>query len=123
MSDFANAETVRAIVEPTAKAAASAAIREFVQTHPHWQAPAPKAEIPAPLKWAGAAVLALMTAAVIALSFWVVSTLNELQLTVARIDTRQQTDTTTKRLDAVELINKEQTDRIAGLEKVRAPAR
>lgn len=117
MSDFANAETVRAIVEPTAKAAASAAIREFVQTHPHWQAPAPKAEIPAPLKIAAGVVTALMTAAVIALSFWVVSTLNELQLTVARIDTRQQTDTTGKRLDAVEQVNTEQTERIAALEQ------
>lgn len=112
-----NAEQIHAIVEASGKAAASAALREFVNQHPHFAPPAPKAEIPAPLKWAGAAVLALMTAAVIALSFWVVSTLNELQLTVARIDTRQQTDTTGKRLDAIELVNAEQTERLAALEQ------
>lgn len=112
-----DAEQIHAIVEASGKAAASAALREFVSQHPHFAPPAPKPEIPAPLKWAGAAVLALMTAAVIALSFWVVSTLNELQLTVREISTRQQTDTTGKRLDAVEQVNAEQTERLAAIEQ------
>lgn len=93
MTDLSNAETIRAIVEPSAKAAASAAIRDFVNQHPHFAPPTPKAEIPAPIKWAGAIIAAVMTAAVIALSVWVVSTLNELQLTVREISTLQKTDT------------------------------
>ena len=94
-----NSEQVRAIADQVGLAAASAAIREFVQTHPHFAAPAPKAEIPAPLKWGAGIIAALMTAAVIAMSLWVVSTLNDLQLTVREISTRQQTDTTGKEID------------------------
>lgn len=94
-----NAEQVRAIVEPTAKAAASAAIRDFVNQHPHFAPPSPKVEIPPTIKWAGIIISALMTAAVIGSCFWVVTTLNELQLTVREISTRQITDTTGKEID------------------------
>lgn len=93
---LANAEMVRAIVAPTAQAAASAAIREFVQTHPHFAPAAPKVEIPAPLKWAAAIVAGLMTMGVGAMTVWGVTTLNDLQITVAKINTRLQTDTTRK---------------------------
>jgi hypothetical protein len=116
MTDFANAETVRAIVEPTAKAAASAAIRDFVSQHPHF-APPPKAEIPAPLKWAGIIAAAVMTLSVTGMAAWMVTTLNELQLTVREISTRLQTDTTVKRLDAVEEANAKQAERITALEQ------
>jgi hypothetical protein len=50
----------------------------------------PKAEIPAPLKWAAAIMAAVMTAGIISLVFWIVSTLSDMQVTVARIDERQQ---------------------------------
>lgn len=89
MTDFTNAETVRAILEPTAKAAASEAVREFVTTHPHWQAPAPKPEQPAYVKW-GAGIGATLVATFI---LWMAFTLNTLQITVARIDERQISDT------------------------------
>lgn len=94
-----NTEQVRAIAEQVGSAAAGAAIREFVQTYPHFAPPPPKSEIPAPLKWGGGIIAALMTAAVIAMSLWVVSTLNDLQLTVREISTRQQTDTTGKEIE------------------------
>ncbi len=94
-----NSEQVRAIADQVGLAAASAAIREFVQTHPHFGSPAPKAEIPAPLKWAAIIASAVMTAAVTGACYWGVSTLNELQLTVREISTRQQTDTTGKEID------------------------
>jgi hypothetical protein len=49
-----------------------------------------KMDIPAPLKWASAIIAALMTTGLGLLAFWMVSTLNNLQITVARIDERQQ---------------------------------
>jgi hypothetical protein len=79
------------IADRIGKAAATIAIREFVQTHPHFEAPpAPKPETPTYVKW-GAGIGATLVAAAI---LWMANTLNQLQLTVARIDERQITDTT-----------------------------
>jgi hypothetical protein len=49
-----------------------------------------KVDIPAPLKWAAVIVASLMTLGIGAMVLWLVTTLNEMQLTVARIDERQQ---------------------------------
>jgi len=49
-----------------------------------------KAEIPPILKTAGVIISALLTSGIVALALWLVSTLNEMQVTVARIDERQQ---------------------------------
>ncbi len=49
-----------------------------------------KTEIPAPLKWAAGIVASLMSLGMGAMVLWLVTTLNEMQLTVARIDERQQ---------------------------------
>lgn len=84
-----NAEQVRAIVEPSAQAAANAAIREFMQNNPHLGRPAQIPETPAYVKW-GSGVAATIVAAAI---LWMATTLNDLQITVARIDERQQQDT------------------------------
>jgi hypothetical protein len=84
---------------------ASATIRKWVQDNPHTlqSPPAPeRPEIPAPLKWGAVIVSGLMTAGTAALFFWMVSTLNALQLTVARIDERQAQDGTKERLDKIE---------------------
>lgn len=102
MTDLANAEQIRAIVEPTAKAAASAAIRDFVTQHPHFAPAAPKATIPPSVKWAGIVISALLTTGISGACFWVVSTLNDLQLTVTRIDERQQQDDSKARISALE---------------------
>lgn len=99
MTDFVNTEAVRQAIEPMAKAAASAAIREFVQSHPHWAPPeSQKAEMPTLMKWLGGIAATIVAAAII----WMAATLNSLQVTVARIDERQQSDASGKRLDAVE---------------------
>lgn len=90
-----NSEQVRAIADQVGLAAASAAIREFVQTHPHFAATAPKHETPTYVKW-GAGIGATLVAASI---LWMANTLNQLQITVARIDERQLQDTTGKEID------------------------
>lgn len=108
MTDLANAEQIRAIVEPTAKAAASAAIREYVNQHPHFAPTAPKPETPAYVRW-GAGIGATLVAASI---IWMAATLNSLQITVARIDERQITDTT--KADLLDL-----QKRVADLERER----
>lgn len=46
------------------------------------------AEIPAPLKWAGAIIAGLFTAGTATLAFWLVSTVSEMQVTLARMDER-----------------------------------
>jgi len=47
-----------------------------------------KPEIPAPLKWAGAIVAALFTAGTATMAFWLVSSVSEMQVTLARMDER-----------------------------------
>lgn len=96
---LANSEQVRVIVETAGKAAADAAIREFVTTHPHFGPPPVKAEIPPPLKWAAIIISAVLTMGISGAAAWGVKTLNDLQLTVTRIDERQQQDTTAKQID------------------------
>lgn len=74
--------------------AADIALSKHLAAHP-----ALKAEIPPPLKWAAGILAALMTMGISAFCFWMVTTLNEMQITVARIDERQQSssgDTTGK---------------------------
>lgn len=46
------------------------------------------AEIPSPLKWAGGIIAALFTAGTATLAFWLVSTVSEMQVTLARMDER-----------------------------------
>lgn len=54
------------------------------------------AEIPAPMKWAAGIISAIMTAGVIALFFWLISTVNDMQQTLVRIDERQKAQTESK---------------------------
>lgn len=54
---------------------------------------AEKLEIPPIFKVAGGIITALMTAGVIALVFWLVSTVNTMQQTLVRMDERQQAQT------------------------------
>lgn len=99
MTDSLNTEQIRSIVDASGKAAARAAVREFVNDHSSLIPTAAKVEIPPSIKLAGGVITALMTAGVIASCFWIVTTLNELQLTVREISTRQITDTTGKEID------------------------
>ena len=68
-----------------AERAAEEALSRFVNQHPEVR----KTEIPAPLKWAGAIGAAVMTAMVAAFFVWLTSAVNNMQVTVARIDERQ----------------------------------
>lgn len=91
MTSIGDEAQLQLIADRIGKAAASIAIREFVQTHPHFETPTPsKPETPAYVKW-GAGIGATLVAAAI---IWMAATLNQLQITVARIDERQITDTT-----------------------------
>lgn len=47
-----------------------------------------EAAIPAPLKWAGAIIAGLFTAGTAALAFWIVSSVSQMQVTLARMDER-----------------------------------
>ena len=95
MSDPANTVQTRIIADTVARAA----VEEYVRQHPQLT---PKAEIPAPLKWAGGIASAVLIALAVAAATWTISTLNGLQLTVARMDERQQRDDTGKWLDKIE---------------------
>lgn len=114
MTDFVNAEAVRQAIEPMAKAAASAAVREFVAGHPHFASQeSQKAEMTTFMKLVIGVGGTIVAAAII----WMAATLNQLQITVARIDERQLHDTTGKRLDAVEQADVDLANRISSLER------
>lgn len=102
-SDPINTEQIREIAQAFSESAAQAAVRKLVQEYPHFAQPAAKVEIPPSMKLAGGIITALLTAAVIASCFWIVTTLNELQLTVREISTRQITDTTGKEIDELKV--------------------
>jgi len=77
-NSLGDAAQVRVISEQVAEAV----ITKFVSDHPL------KADVPAPLKWAAAVVAALFTAGSAALVFWLVSTVSQMQVTLARMDER-----------------------------------
>lgn len=108
-----NSEQVRAIADQVGLAAAHRAIREFVSQYPNFAPPPPKPESPSYVKW-GAGIGATLVAAAI---LWMANTLNQLQLTVARIDERQLHDTTSKRLDVVEQNGAKLSERVTKLEE------
>lgn len=72
-------------IRKEAERAAEEALLRFVKEHPEVK----KAEIPAPLKWAGGIVAALFTAGVATLTGWLIFTVSDMSLTLARIDERQ----------------------------------
>lgn len=51
--------------------------------------PVVKSEIPTPLKWAGGIIAGLMTVGSAGLLFWMIASISEMQLTLARMDERQ----------------------------------
>jgi len=78
-----NAAQNRIIAQQVAKAT----ITEFVAEHPELR-PTPKAEIPAPLKWAGGIISVLLATGVGGTAVWLMTTVNEMQVTLARMDER-----------------------------------
>lgn len=59
-------------------------VRQVVSSYREMEKP----EIPAPLKWAGAILAGLFTAGTATLAFWLVSSVSEMQVTLARMDER-----------------------------------
>lgn len=97
MSGIGNEVQNRMIAEQVA----TAAVELYAQRNPQ---PLPKPEIPAPLKWAAGIASAVVTACVVAMAIWMVTTLSQLQQTVTRIDERQRItgDSTSDRLKQIE---------------------
>jgi hypothetical protein len=62
------------------------ALGQFARTHP-------RLDVPPPLKWAAGIAAAFTTASVIGLGFWLVSTVNTMQVTLARMDERSVNQT------------------------------
>lgn len=79
---------LRKITDPIARAAATIAISEFASQHPELRQGSVTTEIPAPLKWASVIIAGLFTAGTATLAFWLVSTVSEMQVTLARMDER-----------------------------------
>ena len=64
-------------------------VRQVAMAYREIEGPA-KADIPAPLKWAGGIVAALITMGFGAMAVWLVTTVSAMQVTLARMDERQQ---------------------------------
>lgn len=75
-----NAAQTRAIAEQLG----DALLTKFAQQHPELRKP----EIPPPLKWASGIIATLFVAAVGGMAVWLVTTVNEMQVTLARMDER-----------------------------------
>ncbi len=73
----------RLIVEQVAEAL----MLKFEMDHPR----AKEVAIPAPLKWAATVIAGLFTAGTATLCFWLVSSVSEMQVTLARMDERMTT--------------------------------
>ena len=53
----------------------------------------PDAKIPPPLKWAGGIIAGVFATGVGAMALWLVTTVNEMQVTLARMDERMASNT------------------------------
>lgn len=84
---------LRKITDPIARAAATIAISDFTAQHPELRQASVTAEIPPPLKWASIIIAGLFTAGTATLAFWLVSTVSEMQVTLARMDERLASQT------------------------------
>lgn len=82
-----NAAQVRAIADQVAEAT----ISKFASEHPDL---ARKSDIPAPIKWASVIIAGIMTAGSAGMLFWMISSIQQMQLTLARMDERQSSNTT-----------------------------
>ena len=101
IGDFAQ---IRAIAEQVGESAAQIAISNFVSQHPEVRRGTVVSEIPAPLKWGAGIVGGLLTAGAVALAIWLFSSVQDMTVTLARMDERMAnyTDSQSARIDAVE---------------------
>lgn len=82
-----------------AEQVAEAVIMKYESEHPRTR----DIDIPAPLKWAATIIAGLFTAGVAAGVFWLVSSVSEMQVTLARMDERMTTGSVKdSRVDEIE---------------------
>lgn len=95
---------VRMIAEPIAEAAAEIAISKFAANHPEVRRGTVVAEIPAPLKWAAVIASAILTISASGGLIWLVSSVSEISVTIARMDERMAAYTArqTEEIDALD---------------------
>ena len=82
-----SAAQVRAIAEQVSESAAEIAVKKFAAMHPELQ-PTIKADIPPPLKWASGIIATLFVLGIGGTATWLVTTVNTMQVTLARMDER-----------------------------------
>ena len=85
MPDSGNEAQVRIMLDNVAQAAAANAILQYKAQ----QLGTPEAKIPPPLKWLGAAAMAVVMLVFVGVSGWLVTTVDDMQETLARMDERQ----------------------------------
>lgn len=86
MPESGNSAQVRIIADQVAETA----ITRFAAEHPEI---ARRSEIPPPLKWAGGIAAGILSMGVGAMAVWLVSTVNDMQVTLARMDERMESST------------------------------
>lgn len=84
MPETGNSEQIRRSAEKIA----DAAIQRFAEKHPEVRRGTVVAEIPAPLKWAAIIASAVLTAAASGGLLWMVNSVSEMSITLARMDER-----------------------------------
>lgn len=84
MPDTGNDAQIRVVAEQVA----DAAIVRFVEKHPEVRRGTVVAEIPAPLKWAAIIASAVLTVAASGGLIWMVTSVSEMSVTLARMDER-----------------------------------
>lgn len=87
MPDTGNAAQIRLVADQVA----DAAILKFASEHPELGR---KPDIPSPIKWASVIIAGIMTAGSAGMLFWMISSIQQMQLTLARMDERQSMNTT-----------------------------
>lgn len=80
----ADAVQTRAIAEQVAETA----IAKFAEKHPELRKDNVVAEVPAPLKWAATVAAGLLTLGTGSLCYWLVSSVSQMNVTLARMDQR-----------------------------------
>lgn len=83
-----DAAQIRMVAEQVGESAAGIAISKFVSQHPEVRRGTVVAEIPAPLKWASIIASAIITIAASGGVVWLVSSVSEMSVTLARMDER-----------------------------------
>lgn len=100
MTDAGNMAQMRKVAEQVA----DAAYEKFAKEHPEVRRGTVVSEIPAPLKWAAAIFSAIISVAATGGLIWLVTSVSEMSVTLARLDERMvaYTESQNNRIDELE---------------------